>query len=411
MSEHALQGIRVVDLTWIVAGPQCTRVLADFGADVIRVENPQTLDSIRFGQPHPNGFDPPNSSAFFNVLNRNKRSITLNARHPDGFEALKKLIAVSDVLVENFSSRVMESWGLDYPRLRELREDIIYVSLCGFGHSGRNRDFSTWGPTAQALSGLTLMSGLPGEPPAGWGYSYMDHQAGYTAAVATLAALRHRARTGQGQHIDLSQVEAGIVLCGPAILDATVNGRAYRRPGNPPGNRAAWPKAAPHNSYRCRGDDAWVVVTCLNDAHWRALCSTLGHDEWRRDDRFSTLPNRLRHQDALDTLIEEWTLTHTPHEVMEALQAAGVPAGAVQDGPTLARRDPQLQARAFTARNTHAVLGDHLTDGTPAHLSRTPARRDAPAPLLGQDNTSVYCDLLGYSAQQLEALRESGALG
>ncbi|MEE9277737.1 MAG: CoA transferase [Dehalococcoidia bacterium] len=411
MTEAALEGIRVVDLSWIVAGPQCTRVLADFGAEVIRVENMQTLDSLRFGRPHPNGFDPPNSSALFNLFNRNKRSITLNARHPLGLEALKRLIAVSDVVVENFSSRVMERWGLGYPQLRQLRADIIYVSLCGFGHSGRHRDYSTWGPTAQALSGLTLMSGLPDKPPAGWGYSYMDQQAGYSAAIATLAALRHRRRAGEGQHIDLSQVEAGIALCGPAILDYTVNGRRYRRPGNPPGNRAAWPKAAPHNSYRCAGDDEWIVITCLTDSHWQALCATVGHPEWSDGARFATLPARLRNQDALDALIEAWTVGRGPREAMESLQAAGVPAGRVQTGPVLVDEDPQLKARGFTAENTHPLLGEHRTDGTPAQLSLTPAQRRAGAPLVGEANDYVFRELLGYSAAELAGLQETGALG
>ena len=253
-TDPPLSGIRVVDFTWIVAGPTCTRLLGDFGAEVIRVENQQTLDSIRFGRPHPNGFDPPDSSAMFNWLNRNKRSITLNARHPQGLELLKRLIAVSDVVVENYSSRVLESWGLGYEEQRAIREDIIYVSLCGFGHSGPQREYGTWGPTAQALSGLTAMSGFAGQEPAGWGYSYLDHMAGFTAAAAIAAAVVHRRRTGEGQYIDLSQVESGMVLTGPATLDFTVNGRRYRDTGNPPGNRAVWPRgrAAQHLSDRRR---------------------------------------------------------------------------------------------------------------------------------------------------------------
>jgi crotonobetainyl-CoA:carnitine CoA-transferase CaiB-like acyl-CoA transferase len=406
-----LDGIRVVDLSWIVAGPQCTRVLADFGAEVIRVENEQTLDSLRFGRPHPKGLDPPNSSGFFNTMNRNKRSITLNARHPAGIEVLKDLIAKSDVLVENFSSRVLERWGLSYAELQAVRQDIIYLSISGFGHSGRDRDFTTWGPTAQALSGLTLMSGLPGEEPAGWGYSYMDHQAGYLAAVATLSALRHRQRTGEGQHIDMSQVEAGMTLCGPAFLDYTVNGRSYRRPENPPGNGAAWPKAAPHNTYRCVGEDAWVMITCLSHTHWAALCDVIGHGEWQEDDRFATLPARLRHTEVLDQLIGEWTADRDATAVMEAMQAVGVPAGVVQNLPAIIDEDPQMQARGFTALADHPYLGEHRTDGTPAHLSRTPATRAKSSPLLGEDNDFVYRELLGYSEEKMSELREIGTFG
>ena len=188
-----LDGVRVVDFTWIVAGPTCTRLLGDLGAEVIRVENEQTLDSIRFGRPHPNGFAPPDSGAMFNWLDRNKRSITVNARHPDGLDLIKRLIRVSDVVVENYSSRILENWGLSYEEQQAENPEIIYVSLSGFGHSGPQRDYSTWGPTAQALSGLTAMSGLPEAPePAGWGYSYLDHMAGFTAAAAITAALKHR---------------------------------------------------------------------------------------------------------------------------------------------------------------------------------------------------------------------------
>ncbi|MGH2610175.1 MAG: CaiB/BaiF CoA transferase family protein, partial [Tepidiformaceae bacterium] len=215
-----LTGVRVCDLTWIIAGPTATRVLADFGAEVIRVEHGQAVDAIRLGRPIVGDSPTLNNSGFFNYFNRNKKSILLNARHPMGMDLLKRLIAESDVVVENFSSGIMESWGLDYPQLKEIREDIIYCSISGFGHSGRDKAFTTWGPTAQALSGLTFMSGLPGKPPAGWGYSYMDHTAGYYGAIAIMAALHHRNLTGEGQHIDISQVEAGIILGGPAVLDA-----------------------------------------------------------------------------------------------------------------------------------------------------------------------------------------------
>ncbi len=414
-SDLPLAGIRVVDLTWIVAGPTCTRILADFGAEVIRVENQQTLDAIRFGRPHPHDFDPPDSSGFFNWLNRNKKSISLNARHPEGLEVLKKLIAVSDVVIENYSTYIMENWGLGYDDLRAIREDIVYVSLSGFGHSGRDRHFSTWGPTAQALSGLTAMSGMPGMPAAGWGYSYMDHTAGYSAAIATLSALRHRQATGEGQHIDLSQVEAGLVLCGPAILDKTVNGRSYRRPGNPPGNHAAWPKVAPHNTYLCQGDPkpagSWLMITCETHDHWSSLCQVLEHPEWVEQDRFATMAARLRNQDELDTLIGAITQSRAPRELERQLQAANVPAGVVQDLPSVVHDDPQMQARKFTTTNEHEVLGPHLTDGTPAHLSRTPAQRRSAGPRLGQDNDAIYGDLLGFSEEQRTELLINGALG
>ena len=410
-SAPPLSGVRVVDLTWIVAGPTCTRMLADFGAEVIRVENQQTLDSIRFGRPHPKGFEPPDSSGMFNWLNRGKRSITLNARHPRGLELLKRLLAVSDVLVENYSSRVLENWGLGYEQQREAKEDIIYVSLSGFGHSGPRRDYGTWGPTAQALSGLTAMSGFAGGEPAGWGFSYLDHLAGFTAATGIAAALRHRRETGRGQWIDLSQVETGMAVTGPASLDFTANGRRYRETGNPPGNRSVWPKAAPHNTYRTAGDDKWIMITCLRHEQWAALCGVLGAAEWLDDGRFATLPARLRNQDALDELIGERTAGQDGRELMKRLQAAGVPAGVVQNGVDLVANDEQLAAREWTVAREHAVLGEHITDGLPVHFSRTPGTRELPGPLLGEANEYVYGELLGYSAEEITELMIDGALG
>ena len=410
-SAPPLSGVRVIDLTWIVAGPTCTRMLADFGAEVIRVENQQTLDSIRFGRPHPKGFEPPDSSGMFNWLNRGKRSITLNARHPRGLELLKRLLAVSDVLVENYSSRVLENWGLGYEQQREAKEDIIYVSLSGFGHSGPRRDYGTWGPTAQALSGLTAMSGFAGGEPAGWGFSYLDHLAGFTAATAIAAALRHRGETGRGQWIDLSQVETGMAVTGPASLDFTANGRRYRETGNPPGNRSVWPKAAPHNTYRTAGDDKWIMITCLSHEQWAALCGVLDAPEWLDDERFATLPARLRNQDALDEMIGERTAGQEGRKLMERLQAAGVPAGAVQNGVDLVANDEQLAAREWTVAREHAVLGEHITDGLPVHFSRTPGTRERPGPLLGEANEYVYGELLGYSSEEITELMIDGALG
>lgn len=411
MSTQPLTGIRVLDLSWIVAGPQCTRILADFGAEVIRVENRRTLDSLRFARPHATDSEPPESSGFFNTLNRNKKSITLNARHPVGIKVLKELIGKSDVLVENFSSRVLENWGLGYPQIREVRKDIIYVSISGFGHTGRNHNYTTWGPTAQALSGLTLMAGIPHKEPSGWGYSYMDHQAGYLAAIATLASLRHRRKTGEGQHIDMSQVEAGITLCGTVILDHSVNGRHYRDSGNPPGNRAVWPKAAPHNTYPCLGNDKWIMITCLSHTNWTSLCKVADKPEWIHDNRFATLPSRLRYADELDELITTWTKQRQGTKIMEALQAAKVPAGLVQDLPTITQADPQMRARQFTYPVDHQVLGKHLTDGIPARLSKTPGNRDRSAPLLGQDNNLIFRGLLGYDDTRMAEMLESGVFG
>ncbi|MEX1104196.1 MAG: CoA transferase, partial [Dehalococcoidia bacterium] len=365
---------------------------------------------IRLGRPIVGDTPTLNNSGFFNYFNRNKKSILLNARHPMGMDLLKRLIAESDVVVENFSSGIMESWGLDYPQLKEIREDIIYCSISGFGHSGRDKAFTTWGPTAQALSGLTYMSGLPGKPPAGWGYSYMDHTAGYYGAIAIMAALHHRKLTGEGQHIDISQVEAGIILGGPAVLDATVNGRSWRQEGHPPGNRAWEPRVAPHNTYACAGDDRWIAIAVMNDAEWLALTRAMDDPDWAHEKRFDTNEGRLAQQDELDARIEAWTSELDDYEAMEILQAAGVRAGAVQKAGDRFERDPQLASRDWWHTLPHAEMGDTEYDGVTPKLSATPATLRTSGPLLGQDTHDILARVLGMSEAEIDEHEVAGVL-
>ena len=400
MTTLPLEGIRVCDLTWIIAGPTCTRVLADFGAEVIRVEHQQAADAIRFGRPLMGGAPTMNNSGFFNYFNRNKKSMLLNVRHPMGADVLRRLIAVSDVVVENFSNGILASWDLDYPQLKAIKPDIIYCSISGFGHWGRDKEFTTWGPTAQALSGLTLTSGLPGMPPAGWGYSYMDHTAGYSGAIAVMAALHHRNRTGEGQHIDISQVEAGIVLNGPAILDFTVNGRSWRREGLPPGNHAWQPEVAPHNTYRCAGEDRWLALACHSDAEWQALVRAMDEPRWTFDSRFRSNEARIAHQEELDVLIGEWTAGQQDYDAMELLQAAGVCAGVVQKASDRFDRDPQLRARDWWQRLQHEELGESDFDGVTPRLSDTPGTLRVAAPLMGEHTYDVATSILGMSEDE-----------
>lgn len=406
-----LAGVRVVDFSWIVAGPQATRILADFGADVIRVEYAGRIDSIRIGMLAPEA--PPGSmdaSGFFNNLNRNKRSITLNINDPRGLEAIKRLLTVSDVVIENYSAGVMERKGLSYEAMAAVNPAIIYLSVSGFGHLGRDREHITWGPTAQAVSGLTYMSGLPGQPSAGWGYSYLDHTAGYFAALAALFALWHREQTGQGQYVDCSQIETGMVLAGPAILDRTVNGRPYRREGNPPGNRATYPSVAPHNTYRCRGssaagsaasNDRWIAIAVETETQWAALIEAMGSPAWAAAPEFATNAARLEHQDELDMHISAWTAGFDPFDLMLLLQARGVPAGAVQNIADRMERDPQLHQRGFYPEADHPLLGRHRFEGVPFQMSRSPWSVREGAPLLGVHNSDVLCDLLGLSDEDL----------
>lgn len=400
-----LAGVRVIDFTWIVAGPQATRILADLGAEVIRVESEAYLDSLRLAIPDPGAPRSPNRSGLFNNLNRNKRGITLNLHHPGGREIVERLIAAADIVIENYSPGAFERMGLGWKRLCRLNPRIIYLSLSGYGHEGRDCSYVTWGPTAQAVSGLTHLSGLPDQPPAGWGFSYLDHSAGYFGAIALLMALRRRAQGAGAQRIDLSQVETGIAMCGVQMLDWQVNGRSSGRIGN----RSSHPELAPHNTYRCAGEDRWIAIAVETDAEWRVLCEVLGARELVADPRFATNSARVASQDALDLAIEVRTRDREAHELMYALQARGVPAGVAQTTQDKMERDEQLSARGYYPSARSPELGWHHFEGLPFQFRRFAWSVRHGAPGLGEHTDEVLRSL-GYSDSQLRELREGEAL-
>ena len=389
---RALEGVRILDFTWVVAGPVAVRILADQGAEVIKIERRDTLDlGTRRG-------------GFSGNLHRGKESTVVNMADPRGIEIAQKLAAVSDVVIDNFSARVMRNWGLDYESLKKIKPDIIAVSMSGFGHTGPHKDYVSYGPTLQALSGYTLQMRHPGHEPAGWGYSYADMTGGYSGALAVLMALWHRKQTGQGQFVDLAQFEAISSLVGPGLLDILNN----QTPRNQPvGNRSQEAPAAPHGVYHCKGDDRWCVIAVFTEAEWQSLCRVLGQPAWTRETRFASLADRLQHQDALDGYIEAWTQQHTAEEVMSRLQEAGIAAGVVANGEDL-DRDPQLRARGYWAQlpaQENGKTEDVILDGPPFKLSKTPGYVAAPGPLLGEHTDSVLRRLLNYSDQQIAQLK------
>lgn len=405
-----LAGLRVVDFSWVVAGPQATRVLADFGAEVIRIEYEARIDPSRLGDAATTAAPGSvNGGLLFNHFNRNKLSFNVNAVHPRGLDLIRRLIAIADVVIENFRAHVLESWGLGYEAMQAIRPDIIYCSLSGFGHTGRDRAYSTWGPTAQANSGLTMMSGLPGAAPAGWGFSYLDHTAGYYAAAAVLMALHHRHRTGQGQHIDISQIETGLVLTGPALLDHSVNGRPFRRPGSPPGNRSEHPAAAPHGVFPCAGEDRWIAIAVFREAQWAALKAAMGEPAWAAEPAYATALARVGHQDALEQHLAAWTRGHEARPLMERLQALGVPAGMVQNARDRMEDDPQLRARGSFGPLESAELGVALHEVPVPRLAVTPGDLRLPPPLFGEHSHYVLHDLLGLSDVEIAELAAEAA--
>lgn len=284
------EGVRVLDFTWVRAGPWATRWLAVMGAEVIKVEwpDPRLAFTGRTGSLG-DASAGPNSNGHFNDQNAQKLSITVNVRSPKGLRIIKDLLSSTDIVIENFSAGVLRDWGLSFDEMQSIKPDLIYVSMAGFGQTGPHAHYTTFGPSAQALSGLTFLSGLPDAPPAGWGWSYMDDTGGMHGAISALTALHHKQLTGEGQHVDLSQVATGMTLTGPALLDLSANGRGSRRPGYPPGNRTHWPdtellnnyrgrQAAPHNAYRTIGDghNDCAAIACFSDGEWRNLVGAMG---------------------------------------------------------------------------------------------------------------------------------------
>lgn len=394
MSHGALEGIRILDFTWLLAGPYATRTLADFGAEVIKVQTGNMATGAES-----------NSTGYFNTWNRNKLGITLNMAHPEGRKLALRLVAICDILVENFTPRVMAQWGLDYPALRQMKPDIIMVSLSGFGQTGPWRDFAALGPTIQALSGMTHLTSSGNSPPEGIGYSYADPLSGMFAAYAVLAALEYRTRTGQGLYIDMSEYEALCCLLGPALLDYSINGTV----AGPEGNTDSTLTAAPHGCYKCQGEDRWCVIAVFTDAEWHAFCRVMGNPAWTEQERFASLHQRHQHAGELDRMVEQWTANYTPEQVMSLLQEAGVPAGVVSSSADLAS-DPQLNRRGFFVNARHPRLGTTSFDRTPIRLSRTPAESWKAAPLLGQHNRYVYQELLGISVEEYQDYVNRGVI-
>ena len=408
----ALGHLRICDFTGQLAGAGATKFLAAFGAQVIRIEDPTNegrWDILRGGQPYKDDRRGINLGGSFNNHNVEKLGITLNLRTKRGKELLHELIAISDIVSENFSSGAFERLGLGYDELRRIKDDIIYVSNCGFGHSGPYVEYKTWGPIVQAVSGLTFSSGLPDQPSAGWGYSYMDHTGAYYMAMALLMAIHHRNVTGEGQWVDMSCTEAGASLNGPALLDYTVNGRALRRKGSPNSNRSQFPAMAPHGIYATAGEDNWIAIATRNEDDWTAICQVAG-TTWANDARFATLADRLANEDELDREITDWTRPQQRFDLAARLQAAGVPATAVQRPGERVDHDPDTEAWGLWPTVKHTEMGDVRVDGLPVHMSETEWKIERGAPCLGEHNDYVFGELLGLSTDELVSLREEGVL-
>lgn len=397
-----LDGVRVVDLTMVWAGPFGTRMLGDYGAEVIKVESPNQWDLLRglgmIPRSEEHWFD---RSAYFNHNNRDKYSLALDLSTDTGRALLLQLCAVSDVIVENYRADVMDRLGLPYEAVRKANPGIIYVSMPGHGKTGPEKDYVAYGTNVEQLAGLVSLSGYERDEPMKTGFSYGDPMAGTALVAAVALALRRRNRTGEGGYVELAQRENLTMFVGEGIVDHSLNGMERPRRGN------HHPVFAPHNCYRSAGDDRWVTIACEDDDAFRRLTEAIGQPQLGSDARFETNAARKANETDLDAIITAWTSGRGHYEAMHHLQRFGVAAGAVLTIPEL-MADPQLRARGAWAPHTHPFAGTWDMETPPWRLSRTPGHIRIPAPGFGQHNSYVLQEILGLDEEAVSALYAAG---
>jgi crotonobetainyl-CoA:carnitine CoA-transferase CaiB-like acyl-CoA transferase len=405
----ALGGLRVLDLTKFWAGPALTEVLGNMGAEVIKIEAIQAPDWWRAGGARLNvagDEDTPGYeiSGIFNEVNRNKYGITLDLTRPAGREVFKRMVADADIVVENYTPRVMANFELDYPVLRDINPRITMISLPAYGMTGPWRDFVGFAYPTEQSAGFPQFTGYDGEKPALWGCAGADCIAGMMGVVGLMAALCRRRESGTGQYIDLSQMEAISTFLGAPMIDYCWTGRNWPRIGN------ADPAMAPQGCYPAAGEDRWLVVSVENDQEWTALCTVLGRDDWRERPDLAQLEGRAKAQDELDAGIRDWTLTQDQHEAASRLQAAGVAAAPVLGGAEFLT-DPQLAARDFIKWIDRRYVGPQAHTDMWAQFSKTPGSIRMPAPTLGEHNDLILRDVVGLSEADIEALKADLIVG
>lgn len=397
-----LEGLKVLDFSHVLAGPFATRVLGDMGADVVKV-NSESRAQTTNNPDHP----------YYIMWNRNKRALALDLTNDEAKKICRGLCEQADVVIDNFSVGVLDRWGVGYDAVSQVNPGVIYIQMSGMGEGGPWSKFVTYAPTIHALSGLTSLTGVPGRQDIGLGFSYNDHMSGLHGVVGILAALEARARTGEGQRIEVSQFEVGANFAGPALMDLFANDVAATATGN----RLPYDACAPHGVYRCApleiesvADERWIAIGCYTDAQWQALCGLMDHPEWTQAEAFASAEGRYAEAEKLDAHLAAWTATWNEYELMQACQAAGVPAGVVQNGKDLAEKDPHLAAAGFLNRieDQHPLIGQTWADRLPLHFERTPCDQYERVRMLGEDNAAVLQDWLGLSEEQVRAHESQG---
>jgi benzylsuccinate CoA-transferase BbsF subunit len=396
-----LQGLKILDFSWVIMGPIGVKWLGDLGATVVKVESMQRPDVMRIIQPMKDGIRGVNRAGQFAAFNSSKYSITLNLNHAKAKDIVLKLVSWSDVVIENFTPGTMEKFGISYEELRKVKPDVIMVRGSLFGQTGPYASQRGFGLYSQAATGFSYLVGWPDRTPGGLGIAYTDTVGACYVVIAIMAALNYRRRTGKGQCIDISQMEAAASFLSQAVLDCSANGRVQRAVGN------RCPEAAPHGAYPCQGDDSWCVIAVFNDAEWKAFCRVVGDAEWTKHPKFATLSARKENEDELDRLVSVWTSDQTAEEVMVKLQAVGVAAGIVQNGKALLL-DPQLKHREHFRTLHHLEIGAYFSEAPAFKLSKSSTGPTVPAPCMGEHNEYVYTKIVGMSDKEFIDLLSQG---
>ena len=395
-SQRPLAGLKVLDLTWVLAGPIGTRVLADLGAETIKLEPRGLGDPLRGFAPYCNGQPDPNQSSLFHGVGRNRYGLALDLARPEAVQLIKRLAAWADIVVENFGAGVLRRRGLGPEELFAVRPDLIQVSLSGYGQTGPTAHYPSFAAISEARAGLNYSISYADGVPAGPSIWIGDTGAGLQLAIATLAAVEYRRRTGQGIHIDMSQQESASLFLGPALLDAAVNDRSFVPRGSLLPDRAA----ALHDAYPARGDARWIAIAVLTEPQWQALIKLMDRPDLAADPRFATASDRVANVAALDEQVAAWTRDQEAHALAERLQAAGIPAGVVQTAADLLEQDPQLATRRFYQMVEQPEVGPIRVSSLPLRWQAGPPPIRLPAPRVGEHNEYVLREVLGLSEEE-----------
>ena len=404
MAEGVFDGLKVLELGAGAAGPVATRYFADQGATVVRVESarrPDFLRLIHYTKDNPYGLD---GAPMYVLMNPNKQSVSVDLSTPEGVELVARLVDWVDVVSENFSPKVMPKWGLDYASLRARKPDLVMVSSCLFGQTGPQRMYPGFGGQGSAIAGFNHLTGWPDREAIGPHGTITDSLSPRFVALLIISALLYRERTGEGQYIDVSQIETGVYSLSEVIARCSARGEVMTRNGN------ASETAAPHGVFPCRGKNRWIAVAVRSDGEWQRLAAEIGDAVLANDLRFASASGRLEHREELERRVGAWTRGFEAHALMARLQTAGIEAGAVQDFDDLLR-DPQLAHRGHFQKLRHVHLGDLEFENYGIRLSENPPALRAPGPNLGEHNLEILGGVLGYDADEIERMVEAGILG